>query len=107
VGSRATAVTVTVKVACQSEVFDQHTTRRLAAISFTQEVSAAPGANYALVSQITTTLVGMTVTGTKRGTLALSIQAEGVWVYQWSLSGSERATLPADPSQIIITVGGE
>jgi hypothetical protein len=142
VGSRATAVTVTVKVACQSEVFDQHTARLFAAISFTQEVSAALGANYALVSQITTTLAGVTVTNTKRGTLALSIQAEGVWVYQWSLtrlqalakriagarkqdalalllreegvqaanmllSGSERATLPADPSRIIITVGGE
>ena len=142
VGSRATEVTVTVKVACQSEVFDQHAARRLAAISFTQEESAALGANYALVSQITTTLVGVTVTDTKRGTLALSIQAEGVWVYQWNLtrlqalakriagarkqdalalllreegmqaanmllSGSERVMLPADPSRIIITVGGE
>jgi len=59
-------------------VFDQHGARLFAAISFTQEVSAALGANYALVSQITTTLVGVTVTDTKRGTLALSIQAEGV-----------------------------
>ncbi len=142
VGSRATEVTVTVKVACQSEVFDQHAASRRAAISFTQEVSAALGANCALVSQITTTLVGVTVTDTKRGTLALSIQAEGVWVYQWNLmrlqalakriagarkqdalallqslegvqaanmllSGSECVMLPADPSRIIITVGGE
>jgi hypothetical protein len=86
VGSRATEVTVTVKVACQSEVFDQHAASRRAAISFTQEVSAALGANYALVSQITTTLVGVTVTDKKRGTLALSIQAEGMWVYQWNLT---------------------
>jgi len=90
VGSRATEVTVTVKVACQSEVFDQHAASRRAAISFTQEVSAALGANYALVGQITTMLVGVTVTDTKRGTLALSIQAEGVWVYQWNLTRCRR-----------------
>ncbi len=142
VGSRATEVTVTVKVACQSEVYDQHAARRLAAISFTQEVSAALGANYALEGQLTTTIVGVTVTDTKRGTLALSTEAAGVWVYQWNqarlqalvrriagvrkqdalvrllreegvqsvsihLAGSERVMLPADPSRIIITVGGE
>jgi hypothetical protein len=142
VGSRATEVTVTVKVACQSEVYDQHAARRLAAISFMQEVSAALGANYAQEGQLTTTIIGVMVTDTKRGTLVLSTEAVGVWVYQWNqarlqalvrriagarkqdvlvrllreegvqsvsihLAGSERVMLPADPSRIIITVGGE
>jgi hypothetical protein len=33
---------------------------------------------------VTTTLVGVRVTDTKRGTLTLSTLAEGVWVYRWS-----------------------
>jgi hypothetical protein len=142
IGSRATQVTVTVAVTCQAEVYDQHAAKMLASISFTQETSAALGANYALVGQVTTTLTDVIVTDTKRGTLALSTLAEGVWLYQWSLAhldtlvkqiagmqkrkaltlllreegvqtasilvtGSERATLPADPSNIIITVTGE
>ena len=86
VGSRATTVTVTVKVACQSEVYDQHAALRLAAISFTRGTSASLGANFALVSRVRTTLVGVRVTDPKRGTLALSTLAEGVWVYQWSLA---------------------
>ena len=40
--------------------------------------------NYALVGQVTTTLVGVSVTDTKLGTLALSIEVRGGWVYQWS-----------------------
>ena len=31
-----------------------------------------------------TTIVGVSLTDTKLGTLALSIEARGVWVYQWS-----------------------
>ncbi len=142
VGSRATQVTVSVAVTCQSEVYDQHAAMRLAATSLKQEAAIALGATYALVSQVTTALIGVRVTDPKRGTLTLSILAEGTWVYQWSLahlealarriagtgkqealafllreegvqtasmhlSGSERSMLPADPSQIAITVAGE
>jgi hypothetical protein len=142
VGSRATQVTVTVAVTCRGEVYDQQAALRLAAASLKQETATALGATYTLVGQVTTTLVGVRVTDTKRGTLTLSTLAEGVWVYQWSparlkalarqiagtqkqealarllreegvrtasmhLSGNDGATLPADPSHIIITVAGE
>ena len=141
-GSRATQVTVTVTVTCRVEVYDQRVAEKLAATSFTQEVTTTLGTNYAPVSRVTTTLVGVTVTDTKRGTLTLSIEAGGVWVYQWSpkhlgtlakriagtqkqealvlllreagiqaasihFSGGEGTALPADPSQILITVAGE
>ena len=141
-GSRATQVTVTVAVTCRTEVYDQQAALRLAATSLKQETSATLGSNYALGSQVTTTFVGVTVTDTKRGTLTLSIEVGGVWVYQWSpahlealarriagtrkqealvlllreagvqtasmhFSGGEGTTLPADPSQIHITVAGE
>src|SRR5260221_8510481 len=82
VGSRATQVTVMVAVTCQAEVFDQQAALRLAATSFTREAIVALGATYAPVSRVTTTLVGVTVIDTKRGTLALSIQADGMWVYR-------------------------
>jgi hypothetical protein len=84
VGSRATRVSVTVAVTCQSEVYDQHAARRLAASSLTQGTATALGTNYALVGQVRTTLVDVRVTDAKRGTLTLSTLAEGVWVYQWS-----------------------
>src|SRR6266849_4923934 len=83
-GSRATQVTVTVQVACRTEVYDQQTALQLAATSLKQETSATLGSNYALIGQVTTTLVGVSVADTKLGTLALSIGAGGVWVYQWS-----------------------
>ena len=83
-GSRATQVTVMVAVTCQAEAFDQQAALRLAATSFTREAIVALGANYALVSRVMTTLVGVTVTARKRGTLALSIETEGVWVYRWT-----------------------
>jgi len=89
VGSRATQVTVMVAVTCQAEVFDQQAALRLAATSFTREAIVALGATYAPVSRVTTTLVGVTVIDTKRGTLALSIQADGMWVYRWSLAHLE------------------
>jgi len=141
-GSRATQVTVTVAVTCRTEVYDQQAALRLAASSFTQETATTLGTNYALVGRVMTTLVSVIVTDPKRGTLTLSIEAEGVWVYRWSpkhlgalakriagtqkqealvlllreagvqaasihLSGGEGTTLPAGPSQILITVAGE
>jgi len=83
-GSRATQVTVTVAVTCRTEVYDQQAALQLAATSLKQETATTLWANYALVGQVTTTLVGVSVTDTKLGTLALSIEAGGVWVYQWS-----------------------
>jgi len=141
-GSRATQVTVAVAVTCRTEVYDQQTALQLAATSLKQETATTLGENYALEGQVTTMLVGVTVTDLKQGTLTLSIEAEGVWVYQWSLvhlealarriagtekqealalvlreagvqtasihfSGGEGTALPADPSQILITVAGE
>jgi hypothetical protein len=83
-GSRAIQVTVTIAVTCRTEVYDQQTALQLAAASLKQETSATLGSNYVLVGRVTTMLVGVSVTDTKRGTLTLSIEVEGVWVYQWS-----------------------
>jgi len=84
VGSRAAQVIVTVVVTCHGEVYDRQAALRLAAISFTQETTTALGASYTLVGQVTTALLGVAVTDVKRGTLTLSIEVGGMWVYQWS-----------------------
>ena len=89
VGSRATQVTVTVAVTCRDEVYDQQAALRLAASSFTQEVTTTLGTNYAPVSRVTTTLRDVRMTDPKRGILTLSIEAGGVWVYQWDLKHLE------------------
>lgn len=87
-GSRATQVTVMVVVTCRVEVYDHQTAKLFAETSYIREEGAALRAKYALMSQVTT-LTGVTVTDTKRGTLALSIQAEGVWVYWWNTAHLE------------------
>jgi Baseplate J-like protein len=84
VGSRASWVSVTVSVTCRDEAYDQQAAWRVAESSFTQEMFTMLGANYALVGQVSTTLVGVRVADAKRGTLALSIEVGGVWVYHWS-----------------------
>jgi hypothetical protein len=86
VGSRATQVTVAIAVTCRGEVYDQQAARLFAAVSFMQESRTTLGANYALVGKVTTTLVGVVVIDTKRGTLALSIEERGAWVYRWKLA---------------------
>ncbi len=86
VGSRAKQVTVAIAVTCRGEVYDQQAARLFAAVSFTQESRTTLGANYALLGKVTTTLVGVAVTDTKRGTLALSIEDRGEWVYRWKLA---------------------
>src|SRR5258707_4944295 len=83
-GTRATQVTVTVAVTCGTQVYDQQAALRLAASSCTQAPATMLGTNYALVGRVMTTLVSVIVTDPKRGTLTLSIEAEGVWVYRWS-----------------------
>lgn len=82
VGSKATHVTVTVRVTCKVEVYDQQAAQRLASGSFIKESSSTLGANYVLVGKVITTIIGVTVTDTKRGMLALSIEARGMWVYR-------------------------
>ena len=86
VGSKASWVSVTVSVTCRDEAYDQQVARRVAESSFTQEMNTMLGAKYVLVGQVTTTLVGVRMTDAKRGTLALSIEAGGMWVYHWSLA---------------------
>jgi hypothetical protein len=80
---RATNVTVTVAVTCTGEVYDHQAAQSMAANLLRQGAARDPGPGYALVGNLVTDVMQVSVTDTKKGTLSLMVEAEGVWVYQF------------------------
>jgi hypothetical protein len=83
VGQAAKQATVMVSVMCSGEVYDQQGAFTLAQNSLMAKAGQSPGAGYALVGSILTTVKQASVVDSK-GTVALLIFAEGRWVYQFS-----------------------
>ena len=83
-GDRATNVTVTVKVTCSGEVYDQQAAQMIASNLLKQQAARDPGPGYALVGNLNTTVTQVMVTDPKKGTLLLQVKAEGIWVFQFS-----------------------
>ena len=84
-GDHAPNVTVIVTVTCKEEVYDQQAALTMAASLLAKQASTELGSNYALTGNIVTEVTKVTVVDTK-GTLAILVRAEGVWVYQFSNS---------------------
>ncbi|HEY6284442.1 MAG TPA: hypothetical protein VIX20_02160 [Ktedonobacteraceae bacterium] len=84
-GDHAPNVTVIVSVTCKEEVYDQQAALAMAANLLAKQASTELGSNYALTGNIVTEVTKVTVVDTK-GTLAILVRAEGVWVYQFSNS---------------------
>ncbi|HWZ18118.1 MAG TPA: hypothetical protein VNW73_04925, partial [Ktedonobacteraceae bacterium] len=82
-GDHAPNVTVIVTVTCKEEVYDQQAALTMAASLLAKQASTELGSNYALTGNIVTEVTKVTVVDTK-GTLAILVRAEGVWVYQFS-----------------------
>jgi hypothetical protein len=83
-GDHAPNVTVRVSVTCKEEVYDQKAAQIMAASLLAKQVGTELGPNYApLAGSIVTKVTRVTVVDTK-GTLAILVRAEGVWVYQFS-----------------------
>jgi hypothetical protein len=81
---RATSVTVSVAVTCTGEVYDHQAAQSMAANLLRQEAARDLGPGYALVGNLLTDMMEVSVTDVKKGTLSLMVEAEGVWVYQFS-----------------------
>jgi len=92
VGQAATTVSISVSATCSGEVYDQAAAFSLAQTSLMTKASQNPGAGYALVGDIITTVKQANVVDTK-GTVALLIFAEGRWVYQFT-DTQKKTTLP-------------
>jgi len=96
---RATNVSVTVAVTCTGEVYDHQAAQSVAANLLRQEATRDPGPGYALVGNLVTDVRQVSLTDTKKGTLSLMVDAEGVWVYQFGAAQKQAlAKLLADKS---------
>jgi hypothetical protein len=83
VGDTANNVTITVKVTCSGEVYDQLGAQAIAANLLKQEAARNPGAGYLLMNNLVTAVTQVTVTDAQKGTLSLLVKAEGIWVFQF------------------------
>jgi len=83
-GDTATSVTVNVTVTCTGETYDQDGAQSLAAKLLQDQVKTDLGTGYALVGKVVTAVTQAKIADAKSGTIAVSVNAEGVWVYQFS-----------------------
>jgi serine/threonine protein kinase len=83
-GDQATSVTVSVTVTCTLESYDYDAARALAAQQLSNAATKNPGSGYALVGHEVTTLTQVVVADANSGTLHLTINCEGIWVYSFT-----------------------
>jgi hypothetical protein len=81
VGSEAIQVTVAVSVTCRGEVYDVQEARVLAATLLAQQAARTLGSSYEVIGDITTQITQVRTVDAHRGTLLVSVSAEGVWSY--------------------------
>ncbi len=101
-GDRATTVTVTVTVTCTGEAYDHDGALAVATQWLMQDASKSPGPIYALVGNVVTTQSSARVSDANQGTISVSVDAAGIWVYKFSaaqeqvlaklIAGKKRAT---------------
>ena len=84
VGDVAKSVTATITVTCTGEVYDQQGVLAMASQWLKQDAAKNPGSGYALVGKVVTTQTQAKVSNADQGTIAVSVTAEGVWVFQVS-----------------------
>jgi len=96
-GVQADRVTVTVKVTCTGEVYNQQAAQLLAENLFKKDGGTMSGPNYTLSGPVKTTITGVTQVDT-RGIVLLHVLTAGRWVYQF---------YTAQKDEIIRSVAGE
>jgi serine/threonine protein kinase len=83
-GDTATTVTVSVTVTCTGETYDQDGAQSLAAKLLQDQARADLGAGYALVGKVLTAVTQANIADANSGTIAVAVNTEGVWAYQFS-----------------------
>ena len=84
VGDVAKSVTATITVTCTGEVYDQQGAWAMAAQWLKQDAAKNPGPGYTLVGKVVTMQTKAQVSDANQGTIAVSVTAEGIWVYQFT-----------------------
>lgn len=83
VGDQAKSVAVTGTVTCTQEAYDRKAALDIAANALKAEAAKNPGAGYALVGIVATSITSATIVDVKN-TVSLVIKAQGEWVYQFT-----------------------
>ena len=95
-GDQAASVTVTVTFTCTGEVYDRAGALSLAAKLLGDQAATDFGTAYALVGKVTTTLTQAVIANAARGTITLTVAAQGLWAIQFSAAQKQTlATLIA------------
>lgn len=89
-GDHVAQVTVLVFFTCTGEVYDQREAFAQVTRMLTAQASTDPGAGYALVGTIKTTLIS--VLFDVQGTARLTVEARGVWVYHFTDAAKQHLT---------------
>jgi hypothetical protein len=82
-GDRASSVSVTVAITCKEEVYDEQAALAMSGDLLKAEANRNFGPNYALTGNIVSGVAHANVIDSK-GTVSLSVNAEGMWVYRFS-----------------------
>ncbi|GAC1554129.1 MAG: hypothetical protein NVS2B2_07160 [Ktedonobacteraceae bacterium] len=80
-GDKASTVTVTVKVTCQTQVYDQKGTLALVTNLLQAKAANDYGTDYALVGSVVTQAKVQSV---NKGIVNLLVSAKGIWAYQFT-----------------------
>jgi len=83
-GSHVPQATISVSAACTGEAFDRVGALSLAASLYARAAAKQLGPPYSLASRVTTTIAQAGLADARRGTLTVTVQAQGTWRYQWS-----------------------
>ncbi len=83
-GDQATSVTATVSFTCTGEVYDRDGALSMAAKQLTTQAATRPGPGYTLVGKIATALAQAALADASTGTIKLTVNAEGIWVFHFS-----------------------
>jgi serine/threonine protein kinase len=83
-GDSVKSVTATITVSCTVETYNQQGALSMAEQWLKQDAARDPGADYALVGNVVTTQTGAHVSDANKGTIEVSVTAEGVWVFQFN-----------------------
>lgn len=81
-GDKGAQVNVSVTFTCAGEVYDHGAAVAMVSTLLRQQAATDPGAGYALVGQLTTTITAGAADA--QNTVALTVSAQGVWAYQVS-----------------------
>src|SRR6266568_555560 len=90
-GDIAQSFNVKVTVTCNAEAYEPEVAQKQAEVLLERQASTDLDPSYVLSGNTVTTITQVSVTDTKKGTLALTIIADGIWAFHFS--DSQKQTL--------------